>query len=58
MLHAKQFNLVNKVLKHIRRSEEPFGGIQLVVAAIFFSAPRRFQGNQSRQICVYVRGVA
>ena len=39
MLHAKQFNLVNKVLKHIRRSEEPFGGMQLVVAGDFFQLP-------------------
>ena len=39
MLHAKQLNAVNQVLKHMRQSEEPFGGIQLVVAGDFFQLP-------------------
>jgi nucleoside-triphosphatase THEP1 len=33
MLHAKQLNLVNKVLKFFKESEEPFGGIQVIVLA-------------------------
>lgn len=39
MLHAKQLNLVNEVLKHMRSSDEPFGGIQVVVAGDFFQLP-------------------
>ena len=39
MLHAKQLNLVNQVLKHIRKNDKPFGGIQVVVAGDFFQLP-------------------
>ena len=39
MLHAKQLNLVNKVLKYFKESDEPFGGIQVIVAGDFFQLP-------------------
>jgi hypothetical protein len=39
MLHAKQLNLVNQVLKHVRKNDNPFGGIQVVVAGDFFQLP-------------------
>lgn len=39
MLHAKQLNAVNQVLKHMRQSDKPFGGIQVVVAGDFFQLP-------------------
>lgn len=39
MLHAKQLNAVNDVLKHVRKSALPFGGIQVVVAGDFFQLP-------------------
>ena len=39
MLHAKQLNLVNQVLKHVRKNEKAFGGIQVVVAGDFFQLP-------------------
>ncbi|WP_227430850.1 helix-turn-helix domain-containing protein [Psychrobacter sp. I-STPA6b] len=39
MLHAKQLDLVNQVLKHIRQTEAAFGGIQVVVAGDFFQLP-------------------
>lgn len=39
MLHAKQLNAVNDVLKHIRKSPLAFGGIQVVVAGDFFQLP-------------------
>ncbi len=39
MLHAKQLNLVNQVLKHIRKNDSAFGGIQVVVAGDFFQLP-------------------
>ena len=39
MLHAKQLNVVNEVLKHVRKSPLAFGGIQVVVAGDFFQLP-------------------
>lgn len=39
MLHAKQLNLVNQVLKHVRKNDNAFGGIQVVVAGDFFQLP-------------------
>jgi DNA replication protein DnaC len=37
MLHAKQLNLVNQVLKYFKESDEAFGGIQVIVAGDFSS---------------------
>ena len=39
MLHAKQLNLVNQVLKHVRKNDKAFGSIQVVVAGDFFQLP-------------------
>lgn len=39
MLHAKQLNLVSEVLKHVRKNDTAFGGIQVVVAGDFFQLP-------------------
>ncbi|MGM8884543.1 AAA family ATPase [Psychrobacter sp. 1U2] len=39
MLHAKQLNLVNEVLKHVRKNDNAFGGIQVIVAGDFFQLP-------------------
>lgn len=39
MLHAKQLNLVNQVLKFFKESDEAFGGIQVIVAGDFFQLP-------------------
>ncbi|MGE8541104.1 AAA family ATPase [Acinetobacter sp. ANC 3813] len=39
MLHAKQLNLVNKVLKYFKESEEAFGGVQVIAAGDFFQLP-------------------
>lgn len=39
MLHAKQLNAVNQVLQHIRNSDKPFGGMQVVLAGDFFQLP-------------------
>ncbi|WP_350559335.1 AAA family ATPase [Psychrobacter sp. CAL346-MNA-CIBAN-0220] len=39
MLHAKQLNVVNEVLKHVRKDTSAFGGIQVVVAGDFFQLP-------------------
>lgn len=39
MLHKKQFDLVNEVLQYFRETEDPFGGIQLVLCGDFFQLP-------------------
>ncbi len=39
MLHAKQLNLVNQVLKYFKESDQAFGGIQVIVAGDFFQLP-------------------
>ena len=39
MLHAKQLNLVNQVLKYFKDSDDAFGGIQMIVAGDFFQLP-------------------
>lgn len=39
MLHARQLDLVNQVLKYIKDTDEPFGGMQVIVAGDFFQLP-------------------
>ncbi len=39
MLHAKQLDLVNQVIRSFRESEEAFGGLQLVLCGDFFQLP-------------------
>ena len=39
MLHKNQLELVNTVLKHFKKNNEPFGGIQVVLSGDFFQLP-------------------
>ncbi len=39
MLHARQLDLVDEVLRHFRKDERPFGGIQVVFSGDFFQLP-------------------
>lgn len=39
MLHARQLDMINYVLKAIRKDYRPFGGVQVVVAGDFFQLP-------------------
>ncbi|MCF9034370.1 AAA family ATPase [Acinetobacter nectaris] len=39
MLHAKQLNLVNQVLKYFKETDDAFGGVQVIVAGDFFQLP-------------------
>ena len=39
MLHARQLNLVNEVLKYFKETDAAFGGIQVIVAGDFFQLP-------------------
>lgn len=39
MLHHFRLDMINRVLKHVRRSTEPFGGLQVVLCGDFFQLP-------------------
>jgi len=39
MLHKKQLDMVNEVLKYFRETEEAFGGIQVILCGDFFQLP-------------------
>lgn len=39
MLHANFLDMLNMVAKHIRRSDKPFGGMQLIFSGDFFQLP-------------------
>lgn len=39
MLHGKQLDMVNQVLKFFKQNNAPFGGLQVIVAGDFFQLP-------------------
>lgn len=39
MLHHWQLDLVDQVLKHFKRNDEPFGGVQVILCGDFFQLP-------------------
>ena len=39
MLHRRQFDMINFVLKHFREIDDSFGGMQLIVSGDFFQLP-------------------
>lgn len=39
MLHRKQLDLVNEVLKFFKENDEPFGGMQVIFSGDFFQLP-------------------
>lgn len=39
MLHHFRLDMINRVLKHVRRSQQPFGGLQMVICGDFFQLP-------------------
>ncbi len=50
MLHRKQLELVNKVLKYFKGNPMPFGGIQVIFSGDFFQLPPiGVEGESSRQ---------
>lgn len=49
MLHARQLNLVNEVLKYFKETDAAFGGIQVIVAGDFFQLPPVGKSDQSNR---------
>ncbi len=45
MLHASFVDMLDKVGKHLRRSDKPFGGIQVVFTGDFFQLPPVVRGG-------------
>lgn len=39
MLHKKTLDDVNRVLKHFKRNDKPFGGVQVILSGDFFQLP-------------------
>jgi hypothetical protein len=46
MLHHFRLDLINEIIKKIRKSEEPFGGLQVVVCGDFFQLPPISRGGE------------
>ena len=49
MLHRKQFDLVNEVLKFFKETDKPFGGIQLIISGDFFQLPPIGDQNETNR---------
>ena len=49
MLHARQLDLVNQVLKYIKDNDQPFGGMQVIVAGDFFQLPPVGKSGESNR---------
>jgi ATP-dependent DNA helicase PIF1 len=45
MLAGHQLDMVDEIARHLRRSEEPFGGMQVVFTGDFFQLPPIFSGE-------------
>jgi ATP-dependent DNA helicase PIF1 len=48
MLHDFRLDLVDEVARAVRRSDEPFGGIQVILCGDFFQLPPVTRGQQVR----------
>ena len=46
MLHHFRLDLINRIVKRIRKSDEPFGGLQVVVCGDFFQLPPISRGGE------------
>lgn len=54
MLHASFVDMLDKLGKHLRRSEKPFGGLQVVFTGDFFQLPPVVrEGNEYESADVY-----
>ncbi|XID75812.1 AAA family ATPase [Alkanindiges sp. WGS2144] len=49
MLHARQFDLINQVLKYFKDDDKPFGGMQIIVAGDFFQLPPVGKAGESNR---------
>ena len=47
MLHASRIDMLDKILKNIRKNTEPFGGMQIIFCGDFFQLPPVVKSNRS-----------
>jgi ATP-dependent exoDNAse (exonuclease V) alpha subunit len=45
MLHAYQLDLIDRICQHVRASDQPFGGLQVVLSGDFFQLPPVSRSN-------------
>ena len=45
MLHASRLDMLDKILKHMKKTSEPFGGIQIIFCGDFFQLPPVVKNN-------------
>lgn len=46
MLHASRLDMMDKVMKHIKKNPEPFGGTQVIFCGDFFQLPPVVKSNK------------
>ena len=46
MLHASRLDMMDKIMKFIRKSSEPFGGVQVIFCGDFFQLPPVVKSNK------------
>jgi ATP-dependent DNA helicase PIF1 len=46
MLHGKRLDMINEVCKMLRESDQPFGGIQVILVGDLFQLPPVSRGNE------------
>lgn len=49
MLHAKQVELLNKIMKKVRKNDLPFGGVQIIFSGDFFQLPPIAKNNEGKE---------
>ncbi len=50
MLHGKRLDLVNQICKHLKKSEKPFGGMQVVLTGDLFQLPPVTRGARGKEV--------
>ncbi|HEU5187387.1 MAG TPA: PIF1 family DEAD/DEAH box helicase [Candidatus Saccharimonadales bacterium] len=53
MLHHYRLDMVNEVLKKVRKNEAPFGGVQIILCGDFFQLPPVNRGEASGNFVVH-----
>ena len=58
MLHGKRLDLVNQVCKHLKKSDKPFGGMQVVLTGDLFQLPPVTRNRGTAEVDFVFKGKA